>query len=124
MIVELKNIQTDNKSIRDFGLLIGCILLIIAGFSFYKGRDYNLPLISLGFSFIGLGLENSSSYTGTVAHNPLILMWLENGILGLIGFSMIYMIMLLLFSGLQSTFLVLNVLLLLTLFQYKQSFRY
>ncbi len=43
--------------------------------------------------FVGVGLENSSGYTGTVTHNPLILMWLENGIFGLIGFSMIYMIM-------------------------------
>ena len=42
---------------------------------------------------VGVGLENSSGYTGTVTHNPLILMWLENGIFGLIGFSMIYMIM-------------------------------
>ena len=44
---------------------------------------------------IGLGLENSSGYTGTVTHNPLILMWLENGILGIVGFSMIYIIMIL-----------------------------
>ena len=43
--------------------------------------------------FIGVGLENSSGYTGTVTHNPLILMWFENGIFGLIGFSMIYIIM-------------------------------
>ena len=70
MIVELKNIQTDNKSIRDFGLLIGCILLIIAGFSFYKGRDYNLPLISLGFSFIGLGLVLP------IFLKPFYLMWM------------------------------------------------
>jgi len=42
---------------------------------------------------VGVGLENSSGYTETVTHNPLILMWLENGIFGLIGFSMIYMIM-------------------------------
>jgi O-antigen ligase len=44
--------------------------------------------------FVGVGLENSSGYTGIVTHNPLILMWFENGIFGLIGFSMIYIIML------------------------------
>tara|TARA_B110000438_G_scaffold265717_1_gene279257 strand:- start:614 stop:1225 length:612 start_codon:yes stop_codon:yes gene_type:complete len=43
--------------------------------------------------FIGVGLENSSGYIGMATHNPLILMWLENGIFGLIGFSMIYIIM-------------------------------
>jgi O-antigen ligase len=42
---------------------------------------------------VGIGLENSYGHTGMAAHNPLILMWLENGILGLIGFSMIYIIM-------------------------------
>ena len=46
------------------------------------------------FPFIGVGLENSRQYTDNVTHNPLILMWLENGIFGLIGFSMIYIIML------------------------------
>ncbi len=39
---------------------------------------------------IGVGFENSSYITGVVAHNPLILMWFENGILGLIGFASIY----------------------------------
>ena len=43
---------------------------------------------------VGVGLENSSGYTGIVTHNPLIIMWLENGIFGIIGFSMIYIIML------------------------------
>ena len=43
---------------------------------------------------VGVGLENSSGYTGIATHNPLIIMWLENGIFGLIGFSMIYIIML------------------------------
>ena len=42
---------------------------------------------------VGIGLENSYGHTGMAAHNPLILMWLENGILGLIGFSMIYIMM-------------------------------
>ena len=54
---------------------------------------------------VGVGLENSSGYTGTVTHNPLILMWLENGLLGLIGFLMIYIIMIIyVFKSYQRSF--------------------
>lgn len=55
MIEEFKNIRTDKKSIRDFGLLIGCILLVIAGFLVFKGRDINLIIVSLGLSVIASG---------------------------------------------------------------------
>jgi len=54
---------------------------------------------------VGVGLENSSGYTGTVTHNPLILMWLENGLFGLIGFLMIYIIMIIyVFKSYQRSF--------------------
>ena len=56
MISELSSIRKDKKAIRDFGLLIGFILLIIAGLLFYKkGQSYFL-IILVGISFIGLGL--------------------------------------------------------------------
>ena len=56
MITELRNIRIDNKAIRDFGILIGFILLIIAGILFYKeGESYEL-IILFGIAFIGLGL--------------------------------------------------------------------
>ena len=64
-----------------------------------------LDIIDKGFEFInknplfGLGLENSSLYTGISVHNPLILTWVENGIFGMIGFGSIYFI--LLFIGLK-----------------------
>ena len=59
-----------------------------------------LDIINKGLEFInknpifGLGLENSSLYTGISVHNPIILTWVENGILGLIGFGSIYFILL------------------------------
>ena len=56
MIDELKNIRTDNKAIRDFGILIGLILLIIAGILFYKERASYELIILLGIASIGLGL--------------------------------------------------------------------
>tara|TARA_B100000519_G_scaffold141536_1_gene122695 strand:- start:449 stop:862 length:414 start_codon:yes stop_codon:yes gene_type:complete len=56
MVAELKNIRTDNKAIRDFGILFGCLFLIIAGFLFYRVSDLNLSLVLLGSSFISLAL--------------------------------------------------------------------
>jgi O-antigen ligase len=64
-----------------------------------------LDIIDKGFEFInknplfGLGLENSSLYTGISVHNPIILTWVENGVFGMIGFGSIYFI--LLFIGLK-----------------------
>ena len=103
-----------------YGGLIAIASLLLVLMSKADFSDFNLPLqrystifdmqrspssmhrynvIQLAFDrinkspLVGVGLENSSGYIGTAAHNPLILMWLENGIFGLIGFSMIYMIM-------------------------------
>ena len=56
MYDDLKNIRTDNKAIRDFGILIGIILLIIAGILFYKERESYELIILLGIASIGLGL--------------------------------------------------------------------
>ena len=56
MYDDLKNIRKDNKAIRDFGILIGFILLIIAGILFYKERASYELIILLGIAFIGLGL--------------------------------------------------------------------
>ena len=50
MYDELKNIRTDNKAIRDFGILIGIILLIIAGILFYK-QKFQKQVICIGFNW-------------------------------------------------------------------------
>ncbi len=49
--------------------------------------------------FVGLGLENSNLYTKISIHNPIILTWVENGFLGMIGFSGLYVV--LFFIGLK-----------------------
>ena len=59
-----------------------------------------LEIIDKGFDIInknpliGVGLENSSLITEIYVHNPIILTWVENGILGMIGFGLIYLILL------------------------------
>ena len=64
-----------------------------------------LDLIDKGLGYIdqnpivGLGLENSNFYTKISIHNPIILTWVENGFLGMIGFSGLYVV--LFFIGLK-----------------------
>jgi|TARA_B100000315_G_scaffold260167_1_gene319656 O-antigen ligase len=59
-----------------------------------------LKIIDKGFNIInndpliGLGMDNSHLYTKIVVHNPILLTWVESGIIGMIGFSMLYVILL------------------------------
>ena len=41
---------------------------------------------------IGYGLSNSQNITGIAVHNSIVISWLENGILGFLGYMMLYMI--------------------------------
>ena len=43
---------------------------------------------------IGYGLSNSQNITGTAVHNSIVISWLENGILGFLGYIMLYLIIL------------------------------
>jgi len=58
-----------------------------------------IKIIDEGFGYIdrnplyGLGMDNSHIYTIISVHNPVILTWVESGIFGMIGFSLIYIIM-------------------------------
>ena len=70
-----------------------------------KSSIERIDIIQQGFGIIdrnpivGVGLDNSSYYTGIFVHNPIILAWVENGIFGMIGFSSIYLV--LLFIGIK-----------------------
>ena len=89
MIDELKNIRTDNKAIRDFGILIGFILLIIAGILFYKERESYELIILLGIAFIGLGLGMP------IILKPFYLVWMNFAVV--LGWLMTRLILGLLF---------------------------
>ena len=40
----------------------------------------------------GYGLNNSHNITGVAAHNPIVISWLENGVLGFLGYAMLYIV--------------------------------
>ena len=89
MIDELKNIRTNNKAIKDFGILIGLILLIIAGILFYKERESYELIILLGILFIGLGLGMP------IILKPFYLVWMNFAVV--LGWLMTRLILGLLF---------------------------
>ena len=56
MFEEIKNIQTNNKDIKSFGITIGIILFILSGvLMYYENQMYQLIAI-IASSFVGIGL--------------------------------------------------------------------
>ena len=56
MLEEIKNIKTDIKSLKSFGITIGIVILVISGLLYFKEQDsYKFFLYVAGF-FIGFGL--------------------------------------------------------------------
>ena len=56
MIDEIKNIKLANKDLKSFGFIIGIILSLFGLFLFYKQFDYFIYFVSVGLTFLCLGL--------------------------------------------------------------------
>ena len=56
MFDEIKHIKTGKKDLRSFGVTIGIILLLVAGFLFYKEKESFQIFLYIAGTFIGLGL--------------------------------------------------------------------
>jgi hypothetical protein len=57
LLEEIKKIQSDEQTLKKFGLLLSVFLAILAGISFWKGASlyvYSIPLavVVLGFSLV------------------------------------------------------------------------
>lgn len=89
MFEEIKNIKTGKKDIRSFGITIGIILLIIAGFLFYKEKESFQLFIYIAGSFIGVGL------IVPVILKPIYLIWMMFAVI--LGWFMTRLILSLLF---------------------------
>ena len=55
MFDEIKYIKTGKKDLRSFGVTIGIILLLIAGFLFYKDKESFQIFLYIAGAFIGFG---------------------------------------------------------------------
>ena len=56
MLEEIKNIKCEKSDLRKFGITIGMILLIIAGFLFWKERESYQLFISVGVVLSAFGI--------------------------------------------------------------------
>ena len=90
MFEEIKNIKTGKKDIRNFGITIGIILLIVAGFLFYKEKDSFQLFIFIAGSFISLG------FLIPFILKPIYLVWMIFAVI--LGWFMTRLILSLLFS--------------------------
>jgi hypothetical protein len=53
---EFKEIKSGKKQLREFGLTIGIILVILGGIAVWRGKCAGIPLLTLGTVLIVLGL--------------------------------------------------------------------
>ena len=56
MIEEIKNIRLAKKDLKNFGFIIGIILLLFGLFMLYEGIDYFIYFVVVGLIFLCLGL--------------------------------------------------------------------
>ena len=56
MLEEIKNIKSEKSDLRKFGITIGVILLIIAGFLFWKEKESFQILLTFGVALCILGI--------------------------------------------------------------------
>ena len=94
MLDELKHIKSDKKKLREFGLTIGSVLLILGGIAMWRGRATAHYLFAAGAAFIVLGL------TIPFALKPLQKLWMGLGIV--LGFFVSRVILLVLFYGMMT----------------------
>tara|TARA_Y100000816_G_C25849215_1_gene443641 strand:+ start:122 stop:535 length:414 start_codon:yes stop_codon:yes gene_type:complete len=90
MFEEIKNIKTSKKDIRNFGITIGIILLIVAGFLYHKEKDSFQLFIFIAGSLISLG------FLIPFILKPIYLVWMIFAVI--LGWFMTRLILSLLFS--------------------------
>ena len=56
MFDEIKHIKTGKEDLRSFGVIIGIILLLVAGFLFYREKESFQTFLYIAGAFIGFGL--------------------------------------------------------------------
>ena len=75
MFEEIKNIKTSNKDFRSFGIIIGIILIMVAGLLFYyEETSYQIVIVLAGI-FIGFGI------TIPILLKPVYLIWMTFAII-------------------------------------------
>lgn len=91
ILEEIRNIKSSRKELREFGITIGIVFLVLAGFGFWRGRATAVYFLIIGVSSIGLGLIVPAVL------KPLQKVWM--GFAVVMGFVMSRVILTVLFFG-------------------------
>ena len=89
MLEELKNIKSEKSDLRKFGITIGIILVMIAGFLFWKEKESFQIFLTVGAIFCALGLAKP------IILKPIYFIWMVFAVA--IGWIMTRVILSLLF---------------------------
>ena len=94
MIEEIKNIKSNKKELRSFGIIVGSILTIIAGILFYKENPFCDMFFYFGAIFIFLGIFLYQIL------KPFYIIWMTFAVI--IGWFMTRLILSILFYSIMS----------------------
>ena len=94
MIEEIKNIKSNKKELRSFGIIVGSILTIIAGILFYKENPLCDMFFYFGAIFIFLGIFLYQIL------KPFYIIWMTFAVI--IGWFMTRLILSILFYSIMS----------------------
>ena len=95
MFGELNSIESSRKDLKNFGFIIGFILVVIGVLLFFREKDSFVYFFSIGLSFIGLGIITPA------ALKPIHKIWMTFAII--IGWVMTRVILSILFYLIIST---------------------
>jgi hypothetical protein len=56
ILEDIRNIKSGRKELREFGLTIGAVLLLISGLAFWRGKGSGVYLLIFGLLFTGFGM--------------------------------------------------------------------
>ena len=89
MLEEIKNIKSEKSDLRNFGIIVGIILLIISGFLFWKEKESFQIFLAIGITLFFTAISIP------VFFKPVYWMWMIFGII--LGWIMTLVILSLLF---------------------------
>lgn len=55
ILEDIRNIKSGRKELREFGLTIGAVLILIAGFALWRGKGSGAYFLAAGLLFSGFG---------------------------------------------------------------------
>ncbi len=91
MFEDLKNIKSGMQELREFGVVIGAILIVFADVAMFRGKAFGPYVLGIGFIFFALGL------TFPAILRPLQKVWMGLGLV--LGFFVSRIILSIIFFG-------------------------